>query len=275
MKTTIADQTTRAMCIRIVPVTGDTIRLTHHPRDLKMSNGQTYLTGAGWQFTALSAAANLSPGLVDLDGIIDQAGLDRAKVSSGLLDNARAYLFATSWLSPVEDEEPMAASILGRTEISDDRIRVEEMSLVDALNQQVGESYTAQCRKTFGGQEYAGCMKSLPALTISGTVTEVTNKFQLRDSALAQAEGYFSHGTITFTTGANVGQPAHEVRRFQSGGWVNLYEPFYYTVSAGDTFDIAPGCLKTLAACQAWSNVVNFGGFTNMPTSSTYMRGGF
>jgi uncharacterized phage protein (TIGR02218 family) len=196
-----------------------------------------------------------------------------AKVASGFLDNARAFLFATSWAAPVEDEEPLAASIVGRAEIMDDRVRIEEMSLVDALNQQVGDTYTAQCPKTFGSTTFAGCKKSLGALTVSGTVTAVANALKFRDSGLAQAAGYFNGGTITWTGGSNVGQPAHQISLF-AAGWVSLYETFYYAIEAGDTFDIVPGCAKTLDACKAWSNVVNFGGFSNMPTSSTYLRGG-
>lgn len=274
MKTALADQQTRAMCLRIEPVAGAAIRLTHHPRDLTMSNGETYLAGSGFQFTSVAAAANLAPGMQDIEGIVDQAGLDRAKVASGFLDNARAFLFATSWAAPVEDEEPIAASIVGRSEILDDRIRVEEMSLVDALNQQVGDTYLAQCPKTFGSTSFAGCKKDLAALTVSGTVTAVANALKFRDSALAQAAGYFNGGTVVFTSGANAGQPAHQVSLFQSGGWVSLYETFYYAIAPGDEFEIIPGCAKTLEACKAWNNVVNFGGFSNMPTSSTYLRGG-
>lgn len=274
MKTALADQQTRVMCLRIVPVAGAAIRLTHHPRDLRMSNGETYLAGSGFEFTSVAAAANLAPGMQDIEGIVDQAGLDRAKVASGFLDNARAYLFATSWASPIEDEEPIAASIVGRSEILDDRIRVEEMSLVDALNQQIGDTYTAQCPKTFGSTGFAGCKKSLAALTVAGTVTQSVNRLKFRDSALAQAAGYFSGGTVVFTSGDNAGQPARQVNTFQSGGWVSLYESFYFAISAGDEFEIVPGCAKTLDACKAWNNVVNFGGFSYMPTSSTYLRGG-
>ena len=53
-------------------------------------------------------------------------------IASGVFDGARCYVFATSWAAPVVDEEPLIASILGKTTISDDRYVIENMGLLDA-----------------------------------------------------------------------------------------------------------------------------------------------
>lgn len=274
MKSAVADRRYRVFCLRIVPVTGSPIYLTRHPRDLVMG-GHTYLSGSGYDFTGYSATANLSPALVDLEGIAGIAGIGYAEIASGKFDNARAYLFATTWNSPVEDEEPIVASILGKTTLMDGRYKIEEMALIDALNQSVGKTYTASCPKTFGGQEYAGCMKALGPLTVTGALSAVTSTSIVRDAARVEAADYFAAGTLQFTSGLNSGLKPLEIKRHEADGTIEVFEPFYYTPAPGDTYTLIPGCRKRLADCRdKWANVVNFGGFSNVPTNSQYAQVG-
>ena len=271
MKTTVAPYATRVLCLRIVPVLGDTIRITHYPRNLTMSNGEVYTTGYGYDFTGYTASASFSPSVVDLEGIAGIAGVTRDQLYSGQYNNARAYLFATSWAAPVEDEEPIVASILGKTTLLDDRYKIEEMALIDALNQSVGMTYQPACHKTFGGQEFAGCKIDLAALTVTGTLTHVTSTLIVRDSARTEALDYFAAGTIEITSGDNAGLRPKEIKSYAADGTIEIYEPFYYPLAVGDTYELVPGCRKRLEDCRdKWNNVVNFGGFSFVPTSSTY-----
>lgn len=280
MKPAVADYHYRVLCLRIVTTNGLTIRLANHARDLTMSNGDVYVAGAGYEFTGYTAAANLSPAMVDLEGIIDAANIGYDQVASGVFDNARAYLFATTWNAPILDEEPITASILGKVTIADGRYRIEEMALIDTLNQSVGKTYTAACPKTFGGQEYAGCKVDIELLKVSGTITSVTSKSIVTDSARIEVIDYFAGGTIKWTSGPNVGLKPSEIKVFSVGGIIEVYEAFYYTPSIGDTYDMYPGCRKRLTDCRdKWAglaglgvsgNIINFGGFSNIPTSSQY-----
>ena len=56
-------------------------------------------------------------------------------------------MFATSWAAPVEDQEPIVAGIFGKATLLDHRFRIGGVSLIDALNQTVGDTYGAQCPK--------------------------------------------------------------------------------------------------------------------------------
>ena len=140
------------------------------------------------------------------------------------------YLFATTWSVPVEDEEPIVASILGKTTLMDRRYRIEEMALIDALNQSAGKTYTAACPKTFGGQEYAGCKVSLPLITVTGALTSVTSRSIVLISALAEAADYFAYGTLQLTSGANAGLKPIEVKRHEADGTIEVFEPFYLSL---------------------------------------------
>lgn len=275
MKSTVADYRTRVLCLRIVPTAGSPIYLTDHPRDLVMS-GHTYLSTAGYEFTGYSATSGFSPSSIDIEGIAGASGVTRAAVGSGLFDGARCYVFATSWAAPVEDEEPITAGIFGKSTLLDDRFQIGGVSLVDALNQSVGQTYGAQCPKTFCGQEYGGCMANLAANTVTGTLTSVSSASVFTDSARAEADDTFGAGTIQFTTGPNAGLKPLEIKSF-AAGVITTFEPFYYLPVVGNSYSMVRGCRKRLSDCQArwngtstYSNVLNFGGFSWIPTDATY-----
>ncbi|HQO29659.1 MAG TPA: phage BR0599 family protein [Accumulibacter sp.] len=275
MKTQVAPYGTSTICLRIVCANGTTIRVTRHPKDLLMSNGQIYQTGSGFDFTGYEATASLSPSAIDLDGILGFAGVTKEAVASGVFDGARAYLFATNFLSPVEDYEPIVASFLGKATLTDDGYRFEEMALIDALNQTTGDTYSAGCKKRFGGQEWAGCKVDLAPLTVTGALSHVSGTQIFRDSTRTEAADYFAYGTIAITSGGNAGLKAMEIKRYEADGTIELFEPFYYLPTVGDTYTLIPGCRKRIADCRdKWNNILNFGGFPDVPTSSVYSSRG-
>lgn len=275
MKSAVADYQTKVLCLRIVPVTGITVYMTDHPRDLVMS-GHTYISTSGYQFTGYDSRADFSPASIDIEGILGSVGISRAAVASGVFDGARCYVFATTWASPVEDQEPIVSGIFGKTSLLDDRFQIGGVSLIDALNQSVGQIYSASCPKTFCGQEYGGCMASLVANTVTGTLTGVTSAAIFADSGRSEADDIFGAGTIEFTSGPNAGLKALEIKSF-AGGVITTHEAFYYLPAVGNSYSMVRGCRKRLSDCQnrvGGSNVLNFGGFPYVPTSSTYAKVG-
>lgn len=351
MKTVVADYKFKIYCLRIVPLWGPVVYLTTHVRNVTM-NGHTYLTGSGYEFSGQAAETKMAPGVADLTGIADIAGIGYDQVVSGVFDNARIYCFATSWFISIEDEEPLAAAFMGKTKLKDKRYTAEVMSMIDVLNQASGRTYTASCQKHFGGQEYAGCLVDLGPLTVTGTITSVASNSVFSDSARTEVEDYFGEGVIAFTSGANAGLKQEEIKFFRgvntgiitaitkaaqaeitigahsfpvnadvtianvsgmtqingltaaitaisattvtvainstafstytSGGSIDaipgvitVHEAFHYPVAVGDAYTLIPGCRKRLVDCRdKWSNVINFGGFPNIPTTSQYLTRG-
>jgi uncharacterized phage protein (TIGR02218 family) len=275
MKPAVANPAYRVHCLRIVPQWGATVYLTDYPRDLVMG-ANTYKTDSGYQFSGLASEDNMSPGVLDLTGIADIAGIGYDQIVSGMFDGARVYAFATTWTAPTVDEEPLGVAILGKTTLRDDRYTIEMMLLVDALNQSVGKTVTANCQKVFGGQEFAGCKVDLAPLTVTGTLTHATSNSIFRDSARTEAADYFGAGTIAFTSGDNAGLRPIRIKSYAADGTIETHESFHFPVIVGDDYTLIPGCLKRLEDCRdKWDNVVNFGGFSFVSTSSTYtQRGG-
>jgi uncharacterized phage protein (TIGR02218 family) len=109
---------------------------------------------------------------------------------------------------------------------------------------------------------------SNPAFQGSGTVVAATSLRSLTASGLGSfAAGWFDHGLLTFTSGANAGR-SQEVRRHTAGSSaaLELWQPFAHAIEAGDTFSVTAGCDKQFATCRAkFANPVNFRGFPHIP----------
>lgn len=293
MKAHVADYQTRTICCRLVAQDGTTLRWTVYPINLAMSNGQAYLAGSGFDWTGYGATSSMSPDSVNLQGIISSAigMLDRDEVSVGKWDNARAYVFATSWMAPVEDEEQVTVFVFGKATLNDDAWVIEFMGLVDALNQTVGPIYSAQCQNTLFDETLDGNIiatdrsrctgpRSAPdgpqmaTYKVTGTVTAVTSAYQFQDIARTEADERFTSGQVRFITGANAGLKPIQIKQSTAGGQIILHEAAYYPIQVGDQYEMIPGCRKRLVDCQAWNNVKNMNAQPHIPAPSEYTQVG-
>jgi uncharacterized phage protein (TIGR02218 family) len=269
MKASVAPYETAVTCLRIVCANGTTFRLARYPFALTMSNATVYESASGYDFSSVIVETAFSASAIDLEGFITAGGVTREQIASGLFDGAECFLFATDFLTPVEDDEPLMKSTLGKTTLDDDRFTIEDMSIVDKLNQTVGWTHSAQCPNDFGGQEYGGCQVDLGPITVTGAVTSVGSTLQFTDSSRTEDADHFAWGWITFTSGSNAGLRAIKVRDYAAGVFT-LYDPPYFPIIAGVTYSAVPGCRKRLVDCQRHNNVVRFGGDLYVPVGSTY-----
>jgi len=82
--------------------------------------------------------------------------------------------------------------------------------------------------------------------------------------AFGYAQGYFTYGTLIWTSGDNEGY-SQDVWRF-SAGQVTLMVPMTYAIQAGDTFSIVAGCDRLFQTCKdRYNNVLNFRGEPDVP----------
>lgn len=294
MKTHVADWSTKVHCARVVAQDGTTVRITEHPVDLVMSNGQVYRCDTGYEFTGYDDQASMAPGSFDLTGILDH-GITRDQLGSGVFDNARIYAFATSWKAPIEDEEAVALGFLGKVTINDNTYKTEVMSAADVLSQEIGRIYSPQCQWTLfdrhlgptGDQIIASTRSrctgprsapdgpSITTFKVSGSVTAVTSQYQFQSAARTEADEYFTAGEVLFTSGPNAGLQPLKIKRSTAGGQFYLHGGAYYLPQVGDTYVMIPGCRKRLDDCRdKFGNVTNFGGQPHVPSTSEYTQVG-
>jgi hypothetical protein len=115
------------------------------------------------------------------------------------------------------------------------------------------EVYSTACLNTFGD---ANCGVNVAALTQSGTVTSATSQLAFAMN-LTVADGYFTLGVVTFTSGANSGVSRSVKLSAASGNAITLTAPLPAAPSVGDAFTISPGCSLALSSatpngCQQW-----------------------
>ncbi len=96
----------------------------------------------------------------------------------------------------------------------------------------------------------------------------------VNSTGLNMPSGYFTKGTILFTSGANAGATA-TIKQHTLANGVNTFSlmtPMNAAPTVGDNFTAFPGCDKTIVTCQArFNNLNNFRGwpFVPSPTAST------
>ena len=109
-----------------------------------------------------------------------------------------------------------------------------------------------------------------PAFRGSGTVAKLAGTSLFYASGLGGfADGWFTAGKLTFTSGANAGfamevkmPPRPILTACRSRFGRSMPEP----IAAGDTFIVTAGCDKRFATCRdRFNNTVNFRGFPHIP----------
>jgi uncharacterized phage protein (TIGR02218 family) len=108
----------------------------------------------------------------------------------------------------------------------------------------------------------SGCTLVKNAFGANGTVGAGSTASVINWSG---ADANFQQGSITFTSGVNVGVTAN-VNAVAAGTSLTLGYPLQSVPSAGDTFTVYYGCDHTPGTCQSkFSNLANFRGFPYVP----------
>ena len=249
---------TRTTCVLIERTDGEKIGITQLDQDITV-DGRVYRSAASYTPSTVVQNSELAVNNADIEGVLSAVGVQRDEIVAGLFDHARVYMFYANYTESAPGkitgtvDRKLGAFRWGEARLFRGRYIAEIRSLEDALNQTIGEKTSPKCRADLGDSR---CKVGIAGLTVSSTVTSVTDRATFSDSARGEAAGYFDYGLLTFTSGNNAGF-SMEVKTFD-GSAFELQEPLPYDIQAGDGFDVYPGCDKTLATCRdKFSNVAN------------------
>lgn len=266
--------TTLATCWKITRRDAVVQCFTDHDQPL-LVDGDTYQASTGMVPSAVTSQAGMAVDNLEIEGMLRDDAISHAALLDGLYDHAQLQVFMVDYTQPDAGTLHVKTGWLGEVTLRDGVFVVEVRGLSAALQQTIGEVYSATCRAKLGD---ARCGKNLTALTVSGTVEEVESEFAFTDSGRIEPNGYFAYGTVSFTSGANAGQRM-EIRDFAQGRF-SLFLPLPKPLQAGDAYSLIPGCDKQMDTCiQRFGNAVNFRGEPHVPgagrlfeTSSTRNR---
>lgn len=266
--------TTIATCWVIVRRDGIAKRFTTLDRDLVVG-GVTYRSCRSIDASAIEASASTAPANLEVLGIIDAAEITTDDLVAGLYDHALVELFRVDWADPARGIQVLHRGRIGVVKAGATMYQAELLSPFEALRQRIVDAYTPECRwdlgEGFGVGGRAGCKVDLAAWTASGTVSEAISRRRFGAGVLAQGEGYFDYGLLTFTSGLNAGH-AREVKSWTARRF-ELWDELPYDVAPGDAFSVHAGCDKRRQTCRdKFANILNFGGFPDIPGLDRLLR---
>ena len=262
LKTHISGEvTTLATCWRITRRDGAVLGFTDFNSDLTVS-GVVYEAQTGFTPTAVQSTSGFSVDNLDVDGMLDSAVITESDINAGLYDFAEISVFMVNYTDLTQGILTLRTGWLGEVSFSQNHFIAEMRGLAQALNQNIGDVFSANCRALFGD---ARCKVDLSGYTFTGVVSAVNNNRVFVASDLSNVSGYFNYGLVKFTSGANNGI-SMEVKDYIEGGDINLSLPLPYAIEVGDEFQIVAGCDKTFATCvNNFDNALNFRGEPHVP----------
>ena len=258
--------TTLCRCWIITRRDGVVQGFTDHDDDIVLA-GVTCRAGTGFAGSEVNEELGLAVQSTELTGALADDQLAEDDLAAGRYDAAAIEIYIIDWSDPSLNVL-LTKGALGEVRREGLAFTAELRSLAHRLAEDFGRLYTATCSADLGD---ARCTIDLsnPAFRGIGTVASLGGASIVRVSGLdGFADGWFTEGKVTFTSGANAGL-AVEVKtyRLDAGGvsldlWQQMPEP----IAPGDPFTVTAGCDKRYDTCRAkFNNTINFRGFPQIP----------
>ena len=261
--------TTLGWCWRLMRSDGAIYGFTDHDRDITFE-ATTFEAASGFTSSDIRQSVGLSVDNLDVTGALRSDRLNEADLAGGLFDGAAVEIWRVNWAEPEQRLLMMSGSI-GEVKRGEAGFTAELRGLAHYLDQQQGRTYQYACDATLGDAR-CGIDLDGTAYQGAGSVTAASSAHQFAASGLdAFADGWFSGGLVTWTSGANADRQM-EVKRFANAGGVTeieLWRSMASPIVPGNSLTVTAGCDKTFPTCKAkFVNQLNFRGFPHMPGNS-------
>jgi uncharacterized phage protein (TIGR02218 family) len=258
--------TTLCRCWIVTRRDGVVQGFTDHDEDVVVG-AVTCRAGTGLSGSEATEQLGLAVQGSEISGALADEALSEADLAAGRYDAAAIEVHIVDWSEPALGVL-LSKGVLGEVKREGAAFTAEARSLTHRLAEDSGRLYIATCNADLGD---ARCTidLTLPAFRGSGTVATLDGAAIFHATGLdAFADGWFTAGKVTFTSGANDGLAIEvKVHRLDTAGvaielWQQMPEP----IAAGDTFTVTAGCDKRFATCRdRFANSINFRGFPHIP----------
>lgn len=254
--------TTLATLVKITR-TDNVIRgFTTFDRNLTIG-GVTYKADGALTPSAVQSTSGLATDNLEITGILNSSDITDSDIENGLYDHARIDVYVCNWADLTQGTLQLRRGWIGNVVLSGGHYVAEMRGLHDLLQRPIGDYYAPECRYDLGDSK---CTVNLAALTVTGTVSSVTDKANFADFSRTESDGIFNYGKLTWASGANNGL-SMEVKNWDGVSLAfTLWLSMPNAIQVGDTYSVYPGCDKRFTTCTGkFSNGVNFGGFPYIP----------
>jgi uncharacterized phage protein (TIGR02218 family) len=265
--------TTLAWCWRITRADGVTFGFTDHDEVLSF-DGTTFDPESGFAASEVRSGSDLAVDAQDAQGVLSSDRITETDILDGRWDNAAVEVWRVNWRSTGQ-RVLMRRGAIGQIRRGRLAFVAEVRSLAHVLGQTVGRTFQASCDAALGDAR-CGVNADAPAFRGTGAVTALQSDRAFTTSGLGGFDaGWFTSGTLHWTSGANAGRQAEVLVHDVAGGAavLTLLEPPVRAVAVAATFTIRAGCDKRIETCAArFANVANFRGFPHIPGQDAVLR---
>ena len=231
----------------------------------------------GFDSSALTVENRLNVDTLDLSSYFQIPDINKEDIYARRYHNAIIQIYI---VSPELDNitTPVYQRIRGEvgeiTELSIDTFKLEFRSLSQTLQQKIGLTVEESCPWSLGDSK---CKVNLNNYTHNGIIVSSTSKRKfLLNFSRVFASNYFAGGYLRYLdTGRNYHSLMDIESSVTSGSNTEITLSFSlpFLPLQGEQVTVAAGCKKTIAACQSFNNVANFGGFPFLPGRDRLLRG--
>ena len=265
--------TTLSWCWRISRSDGVALGFTDHDRALSY-DGTVFEPESGFAASEIRAGSDLAVDAQDATGVLTSDRITETDILDGRWDNAAVELWRVNW-ADTSQRVLLRRGAVGQIRRGRMAFVAEVRSLAHVLGQTVGRTFQAACDARLGD---ARCGIDLENAVYKGTgvVTDLLRDRAFMASGLAGFDaGWFTSGTLTWTSGANAGRVTEVLAHGLDGSIaaLTLLEAPVRAIGEGDSFVARAGCDKRIASCSAkFANTANFRGFPNIPGQDAVLR---
>ena len=265
--------TTLSWCWRISRADGGSFGFTDHDRPLAF-DGTAFEPESGFAASEIRAGSDLAVDAQDATGVLTSDRITETDILDGRWDNAAVELWRVNW-ADTSQRVLLRRGAVGQIRRGRMAFVAEVRSLAHVLGQTVGRTFQAGCDARLGD---ARCGIDLENSIYKGTgvVTDMLRDRAFMASGLAGFDaGWFTSGTLTWTSGANAGRVTEVLSHGLDGSIASLtlLEAPVRAIAEGDSFVARAGCDKRIATCSTkFANVANFRGFPNIPGQDAVLR---
>jgi uncharacterized phage protein (TIGR02218 family) len=241
----------------VSPIKG-TVLMTDADAD-KTVSAETFVKSPGFTVTKWTVANGGRPAGIDLTLPFDDIGpLLADDIKRGAWRGATITCWVARSADP-SDREIIVDGFVGATQFTD-RITgsIEITTKADAMADIFLFTIQPMCSFKFGGTE---CGVDLAPLTLTATVATVTDTGKFTITVINPSNFDFTHGKVTFTSGANDGYEDW-ARNWTAGtSLVELVNGTPFDIAVGDALTISAGCdLTRNGGCKKYNNLNRFPG---------------
>jgi uncharacterized phage protein (TIGR02218 family) len=257
--------TTLAWCWRLTRSDGIRLGFTDHDRDLAF-DGTTFSAATGFTATEIKDAVGLAVDNLEVESALSSESLNEDDLAAGLFDAATIEIWRVNW-ADVDQRVLMRSGSLGEVRRTGAAFAAEVRGLAHLLQQPKGRLFQYGCDADLGDARCTVDLEDSAFRGIGSVIAAAGARRFLATGLSAFADGWFTRGLVTFTSGANTGR-AQEVKRHAAAAVaeIELWQPFAHAIAPGDDFIVTAGCDKHFATCRTkFDNAVNFRGFPHIP----------